>query len=434
MIRRVSLPFLLEGWAEPIPDVRVAGLCSGSNRIAPGDAYVHLGSGGRQALRRARERGALAIIHDETLKVELPGVPAIGIADLAGRLPALAARFHHHPADALRIAAVATDGGPASPAWFIAQSWQRARGGAALVAPAGTGRFDALQPGPVPRNPLAVQDVLAGCLADGADMVALDVTTGLLCNRGLEEVAVDVAVYAGDETGGADDFLPLFADTAPRFAVVNHDAAAGKALARRAADGVQVLTFGSRGATELQGSVRAMDANGMTIGLAGPWGRGEIRTGLLGRRNLDGLLAAAGALALMGVPWAQVMHQVEIMRPPPGRMYCLAGEGRQPSAVIDHAHTPAALEEVLLSLRDHLHGRLYCVLVGAGANRAAMSQVGGALSDRLLESTHRGRGRVIRDALRQAGPGDIVLIAGAGRGRWAQRGAAEVRSLMEEAA
>ena len=73
-------------------------------------------------------------------------------------------------------------------------------------------------------------------------------------------------------------------------------------------------------------------------------------------------------------------------------------------------------------------------LVGAGANRAAMAQVGGALSDRLLESTHRGRGRVIRDALRQAGPGDIVLIAGAGRGRWAQRGAAEVRSLMEEAA
>ena len=153
MSRRVSLPFLLEDWAEPIPDVRVAGLCSGSNRIAPGDAYVHLGSGGRQALRRARERGALAIIHDETLKVELPGVPAIGIADLAGRLPALAARFHHHPADALRIAAVATDGGPASPAWFIAQSWQRARGGAALVAPAGTGRFDALQPGPEAKAP-----------------------------------------------------------------------------------------------------------------------------------------------------------------------------------------------------------------------------------------------------------------------------------------
>ena len=434
MRRRVGLPFLLEGWAETVPEIRVAGLCSDSNRIAEGEAYLHVGRGGRETIRRARERGAVAIIHDDSLNVAISGVPAVGIADLAGRLPALAARFHHHPADALRIAAVAADAVTASPAWFIAQSWQRARGGAALVAAAGTGRFDSLQPGSLPRHALAVQSALAGCLADGADMVALDVNTGLLRNGGLEEVAVDVAVYAGDEGCSADGFLPLFDDTAPRFAVVNHDTAAGKALARRAAGGVQVLTFGSRGATELQGSVRSMDSNGMTIGLASPWGRGEIRTGLLGRRNLDGLLAAAGALALMGVPWAQVMHQVEIMRPLPGRMYCLAGEGRQPSAVIDHAHTPAALEEVLLSLRDHLHGRLYCVLVGAGVNRTDMLQVGEALSDRLFESTHRGRGRVIREALRQAGPGDIVLIAGAGRGQWARRGEAEVRSLMEEAA
>ena len=71
---------------------------------------------------------------------------------------------------------------------------------------------------------------------------------------------------------------------------------------------------------------------------------------------------------------------------------------------------------------------------GAGANRAEMLPVGEALSDRLFESTHRGRGRAIREALRQAGPGDIVLIAGAGRGQWAQHGEAEVRSLMEEAA
>jgi UDP-N-acetylmuramoyl-L-alanyl-D-glutamate--2,6-diaminopimelate ligase len=279
-----------------------------------------------------------------------------------------------------------------------------------------------------------VQYALAGCLAEGADLVAMDVSAGLLRNGGLDEVAVDVAVYAGDESGGANRFVPLFADTAPRFAVVNHDTSGGKALARCAAEGVQVLTFGSRGATELQGSVRAMDSNGMTIGLASPWGRGEIRTGLLGRRNLDGLLAAAGSLALLGVPWAQVMHQVEIMRPLPGRMYCLAGEGRQPSAVIDHAHTPAALEDVLMSLRDHLHGSLYCVLVDAGANRAALSEVAATLSDGVFTATRQDRSRAIRDALRRAGTGDIVLIAGAAHGRWGRHGAAEVRGLMEEAA
>ena len=52
----------------------------------------------------------------------------------------------------------------------------------------------------MPRNPLAVQGVLAGCLADGADMVALDVTTGLLRNRGLEEG--DGEVDPSDATKG----------------------------------------------------------------------------------------------------------------------------------------------------------------------------------------------------------------------------------------
>ena len=434
MNRRVSLPFLLEGWAECVPDIRVAGIRTDSNEVGPEDAYLHLGPGGRRAMRRAVERGAVAIIHDAAMPVTGSGVPSIGVSELAQRLPALAARLHHHPADALRIAAVAANGQSASPAWFIAQSWQRARGGAALIAAEGAGRFDSLRRGPLPRDPLGLQGALSACLSDGADLLALDVSPTLLANRCLEEVAVDVAVYAGGENGEADAFNPLFASTAPRFAVVNHDTAEGKALASRAADGVQVLTFGSRGATELQGAVRAMDSTGMTIGLASPWGRGEVRTGLLGRRNLDGLLAAAGALALMGLPWAQVMHQVEIMRSAPGRMCCLAGEGNQPSAVIDHAHTPTALESVLMSLRDHLHGRLLCVLVDAGANRGALLRVANRLSDQSFHATHRDRSRIIREALGLAGPGDIVLIAGAGRGRWATRGEAEVRSLMEEAA
>ena len=115
-------------------------------------------------------------------------------------------------------------------------------------------------------------------------------------------------------------------------------------------------------------------------------------------------------------------------------MNCLAGEGRQPTAVIDHARTPAELEEVLMTLRGHLHGRLYCVLVGAGGSREDLARVGHALADRLFETTRRRRSQAIREALRLAGPGDIVLIAGAARGRWLQRGEAEVRSLMEEAA
>ncbi len=110
------------------------------------------------------------------------------------------------------------------------------------------------------------------------------------------------------------------------------------------------------------------------------------------------------------------------------------GEEGKVVALHSHARTPDALEDVLVTLRGHLHGRLFCVLVDAGSRRGELARVGHALADRLIETTRSRRSQAIREALRLAGPGDIVLIAGAARDGWLQRGEAEVRSLMEEAA
>jgi UDP-N-acetylmuramoyl-L-alanyl-D-glutamate--2,6-diaminopimelate ligase len=264
--------------------------------------------------------------------------------------------------------------------------------------------------------------------------------------------------------------------------VVNHDEAEGKTLTRLVDPGTQVLTYGTNGATELQGSILGMDSTGMNLNIASPWGGGNVRTGLLGRRNLSNLLAAAGTLALMGMPWDKVMHQIEIMSAEPGKMNCLAGELGQPAAVIDGARTPEELEDVLLTLRSHLHGRLVCVLADIdqenrclgepAANRrsgesresalqgrlgateetagcrphsrlsplqrvswqAEMVRVAELLSDQVITASRANRRDAIRRALRDCGPGDIVLIAGMGLGDWQRHGEAAVRDLLEEAA
>lgn len=435
--RAVNLPFLLEGWAENVPPIPVSGLCRDLRRLQPGDAFIARSAA---ELARAHAAGAAVALHDaglplaETADAE-HALTVFAVDNLEQRLPALAARFHHHPADQVSLAAVSGHAGRTAAAWYIAQSWQRSQGRAGLIGSLGRGLFAS------PRAPLGRLDVfelhdsLAGCTAGGAETVALEVTQAMLNRNCLADLPLDVAVYSG--SGPDDDasrLLPLFDRHAPRFAVINHDAAGGKWLASRARSGVQVLTFGSNGATELQGSILAQDSSGMTVRVASPWGGGELRTGLLGSRNLSGLLAAAGALALMGMPWNRVMHQLEIMSPVPGRLSCITGEGARPAAVIDHARSPAALEQVLHDLRSHLHGRLYCILNTAGVRRHALAEVAAPLADEVFEVSRSNRSAVLRSVLARAGRHDIVLIAGGGQGDWARSGEAEVRHLLEEAA
>jgi UDP-N-acetylmuramoyl-L-alanyl-D-glutamate--2,6-diaminopimelate ligase len=193
----------------------------------------------------------------------------------------------------------------------------------------------------------------------------------------------------------------------------------------------------------------------------------------LGRFNVSNLMAAAGTLALLGMPWSQVMHQLELMHPVPGRMHCLGGENDQPLVVVDFAHTPEALKQALTALRSHLHGRLTCVF-GCGGDRdrgkrPMMAAVAESLADRVVVTTDNprseapqaifedmlagmhspanalvisDRGAAIRQAIMESRPGDIVLVAGKGHETWQESNGqrlpfsdeATVRAVLEAAA
>ena len=434
-IRAVSLPFLLEGWVDAVPPLAVSSLCIDVRHLQRDCAFV-----ARSATdaRRAQDCGARVVLHDECVQPVNISIPTVIVPSLGKLLPKLAARFHHHPADQMDLAAVAGGQGRTAAAWYIAQSWQRSQGNAGLIGRLGQGVFSSLDAATRSFDAVSLQRCLAECVAAGAETAALEAGPGLLERGCLDEVALKVAVYTGNahspQSDDTDRLQPLFDRHAPRFAVINHDSAEGKRLASRAGTGIEVLTFGRNGATELRGSILSQDSGGMSIRIASPGGGGELRTALLGAHSLDGLLAAAGALVLMGMPWNRVMHQLEIMSPVPGRLACIAGEGNRPAAVIDHASTPQALEHALLALRAHLHGRLYCILNTGGVRRRALAEVASSLSDQVVSVTRSSRSMVLSRVLREARGHDIVLIAGGGRGEWSQRGEAEVRHLLEEAA
>jgi UDP-N-acetylmuramoyl-L-alanyl-D-glutamate--2,6-diaminopimelate ligase len=480
----MSLRTLLEGWFEFAPGapeaaVRVDGLALDAATIAPGQAHVAVESARGQrvdAVRRAVGRGAAAVLHDGAAALPPLPVPVLAIRGLESRLAELGARFHRHPATQLTLAGVAGARGKTSTTHFIAQSWRRAGGGAGAISDLGCESMPAARGGrPAKLDDLALQGVLADCVRRGAERAVLEFSPRLFDPAAAADLGFEALAFTCSEPGratrqasGDAEWLRLFTEGHPRFAVVNHDDPAGKMLSRRIANGTQVLTYGTNGATELRGSVLGMDASGMTVRIAGPWGGGELRTGLFGAHNLANLLAAAGVLALLGMPWNQVMHQVEIMQAAPGRLDGLGGAARQPVVVLDEASSPAALEHALTALRSHLHGRLVCVFgcdaTQAPAERRAMAAAAGSLSDRVVmtvgdagrenpwaifEDMAQGlrrlddvrviedRAEAIRSAIEESAAGDIVLVAGRDSAGWAGavRGdAATVRGLLEEAA
>ena len=459
----MTVQTLLEGWCESVPGVTITGIALDSRLVQEGQAFLAVAGAsthGMQYAGQARARGAAVVIHDGLAEAPPLDIPLVVVPGLGRLLSGIGARFYHSPSDHLTIAGVTGTNGKTSTAHFIAQAWQRTSGDAGIIGTVGFGPLGSLQPANMTTpDPISLQAMLSDCLDQGVEKLAMEVSSHALDQGRCDDVAFDTAVFTNlsrdhlDYHGSMEAYAAakrrLFIDYHPRFAVINLDDAFGKTLAGEIANGTQVFTYGTNGSSELRGAVLQMDSMGMLIRLASPWGDGEVRTGLLGAFNISNLLAAAGTLALLGMPWSQVMHQLEMMRAVPGRMHCMGGDAAQPVVVVDYAHTPDALQHALTALRAHLHGRLVCVF-GCGGDRdmgkrPMMARIAESLSDRIVMTSDNPRGEdpasIIRDmqaglenpaqarvildratAIRRAvqgcGPGDIVLIAGKGHEAW----------------
>jgi UDP-N-acetylmuramoyl-L-alanyl-D-glutamate--2,6-diaminopimelate ligase len=173
-----------------------------------------------------------------------------------------------------------------------------------------------------------------------------------------------------------------------------------------------------------------------------PQGEVEIRAPLLGEFNALNLLAVLATLLALGIPATDAAQRLDGVQPVAGRAERFAAADR-PLVVVDYAHTPDALEQVLTALRAHTDGSLWCVF-GCGGNRdkgkrPQMGEIAERLADKIIVTDDNPRHesgdaivrdiaagmkqapRVIRDrkraiatAIAEAASADVVLVAGKG--------------------
>jgi UDP-N-acetylmuramoyl-L-alanyl-D-glutamate--2,6-diaminopimelate ligase len=465
-----SLARLFAGFDVPVPDLEVTGLALDSRRVSAGDLFLavrgHAGHGLRH-VETAIERGAAAIAWEPAPGMAAPEVelPQFAVRELGLRVGELAARFHGAPSESLYVCGVTGTDGKTSTAHLMAQALEQLGEACTYLGTLGTGRIQALAAAShTTPDPVSLQALLAEARDSGIRAVSMEVSSHALHQNRVGGITFDAAIltnvqrdhldYHGTVEAYAAAKRRFFEPADARLRVLNRDDARGAAwLAELAAAGVDascLLAYGLEGEppTDAQyviGRELVLHGAGLRMRLDTSWGALQVETGLLGRFNAYNLMAVAAVLLHKGHAPNTVVRLLAGLHTVPGRIEGFRAAASGPLVVVDYAHTPQALEQILRAVRAHCRGTLSCVF-GCGGDRdrgkrPLMAAAAAAGADRLIvtddnprsedpaaivadiltgipsgrrhEVIHD-RGAAIDAAIAAAGTDDVVVVAGKG--------------------
>ncbi|WP_101926214.1 MULTISPECIES: UDP-N-acetylmuramoyl-L-alanyl-D-glutamate--2,6-diaminopimelate ligase [Luteimonas] len=463
MSRPVLLSTLLPDVAGVPDGLAITGLVQDSRALRAGDVFVAIAGEDTHGLHyaaQAKAAGVAAILFEPPVGGDLPAPPAdaIAVPGLSARLPAMADRFHGQPSRAMTMVGVTGTSGKTSTVQLLAQAFEATGLRTGTIGTLGAGLHGAIVPTGF-TTPLLLQThaLLAELRDAGATAVAMEVSSHALDQGRVDAVHYDIAVfsnltrdhldYHGDMAAYGATKAKLFVRDGLRAAVLNIDDAFGAALQAQLAPGVRAITLSAAGSAgaDIAAHDIALDADGLSFTLRIGADTRVLRSSLLGRFNVDNLLAVAGVLQALGHDTDAIAGVLAALQPIPGRMNRLGGGDAQPLVVVDYSHKPDPLQQALQSLRGHLRGQLVCVFGCGGerdrGKRPEMAAIAEAHADRVIVTDDNPRGedgdaivaeiltgfaapdaviverdrrRAIECAIAEAQPGDIVLIAGKG--------------------
>ena len=469
-------------------DVAVSGMSLSTSRVRPGDLYAALPgtrAHGADFAAQALEAGAVVVLTDAAGLDRLPpGTPALGVSDPRRVLGRLAARIYGEPATALRVIGVTGTQGKTTTTRVLEQGLTAAGVTSAVIGTVGTriAGEDVRTQLTTPEAP-DLHGLFAAMRERGVDTCAMEVSSHALVLGRVDGVVFDVATFLNlgrdhlDFHDTVDDYFAtkasLFTPERAAAGLTNVDDEFGRRLLDVAT--VPMSTYSLR---DPHADWRAVDIDlgpaGATFTVVGPGVEVPAGIGIPGEFNVSNALAAIASAALAGLDPRQVADGISRVGGVPGRLEPVS-VGQDFTVVVDYAHKPDALEAVLATLRPLTDGRVV-VVIGAGGDRDTMKRpVMGEIAARLADvvvvtddnprtedaaairsavlAGARGPAEVvevgdrrlaIREAVRRARPGDVVLVAGKGHETGQQVGdvvhpfddrvvaAEEVRALADD--
>lgn len=453
-----------------LQDKLIGPLTLDSRLIQKGDTFIAVTgyqTDGRKFIESALASGADLIIaeaeqNEDFQQKYAENESVIWINQLNKQLSLLASNYFEHPSHMLKAIAVTGTNGKTSCSYLIAKTLQKIHFECFLLGTLGVGQSSNLQTTETTTaDAITMQKILAEAVNSGAQFAAMELSSHGIKQDRAAAVKLNTAVFTNltrdhlDYHGSMENYAQakrqLFVDQELKNAVINMDDRFGRKLAKdESISAVKwlVTTKLPTSGSNLNRWVWAEDVvfsmQGLHAKIYTPWGSGRLDSSLIGQFNLSNLLLVIAALGCILKDINPILLALQNVTAAPGRMQKV-GNKNTPLVIIDYAHTPDALEQTLLAIREHCVGMIFCVF-GCGGDRdngkrALMASIAEKLANRVIvtadnprtESPQKicddifsgfrkpekalyieDREQAIISAISQAKVGDAILIAGKG--------------------
>ncbi len=456
----------------------ITGVSANSQKVRPGYVFFATpGYGkldGRDYIQDAIVAGAVAVVSEiaqnDQVKTSLimpPGekkavIPHIQIPNLRTMIGQIASRYHGNPTQQMQTIGVTGTNGKTTVTTLLTKALNRLQIKSGFIGTHGVGsNIDKLKKTNMTTpGPFELQAYMAQLRDEACESVMMEVSSHAIAQHRVIGVNFDTVVLTNvtrdhlDYHRNIEEYIQikreLFLSYNAKHIVLNLDDQVGAQLAQRLHKQRQIIGYSMRGAKldnlpVVRGcQIRSTHSELSMVVVFGQQKR-ALKTHLMGDFNISNLLAVIASLVTLGFDFEQAVDSLQDASAVGGRMQVLDGGSRKPMVVIDYAHSPSALEAVLLNLRQSCRRKLICVFGCGGerdqGKRRLMGKVAEAHADAVILTDDNPRAEspksivtdilkgflcpwaveVVHDrteaimaAISGAMPGDVILIAGKG--------------------
>ena len=459
---------MLQELLERLP---VTSIAYDSRSVMPGAVFVALRglhADGARFAPQAIAKGAIAVVAESAPLAGI-SVPWVQVSNARDTLAALSAAYYGNPTDDLALVGITGTNGKTTTSYILASIFEAAGIKCGRIGTIGyrVGGREIEASRTTPEAP-DLQQMFRSMLAQGCGACVMEVSSHALSLRRVDYLRFAAGIF----TNLTRDHLDFHGDMEAYFVakrrlfellpegavgVINIDDRRGPEMAAAAK---RPVTYAIDGAADVRPGPLTFSLDGLTFDIRTPRGAIHVRSRLVGRPNAYNILAASAAAMALDLPFSAIEAGITALEHVPGRFHVVSEARDDVRVIVDYAHTDDALKNLLETARPLAAGRVITVF-GCGGDRdrtkrPLMGAVAARLSDlvivtsdnprsedpeRIIEEIRRGivipanrvapkgqhgtpslaivdRREAIEKGIREAKPGDLVLIAGKGHEKY----------------
>ena len=438
-------------------NIDIKGIEIDSRKIEPDNLFVAMKGtqmDGHAYIDKAIENGAIAIVCEVLPSNLHDHITYVQVNDSEKIVGTLATRFHGNPTQHLDLIGVTGTNGKTTIATLLYQMFRKFGYKVGLISTVCNYIDDeAIPTSHTTPDPITLNKLLGRMADEGCKYVFMEVSSHSVAQHRIAGLTFAGGIFTNltrdhlDYHKTVENYLKakkMFFDNLPKnaFVLTNLDDKNGMVMTQNTH--AKVYTYSLRSLSNFKGKVLEDDFTGMLLDINNK----EVNVQFIGRFNASNLLAVYGTACLLGKSPEEVLIKLSMLRPVAGRFDALRSPSGY-SAIVDYAHTPDALVNVLTAIHEVLNGRGQVItVVGAGGNRdkgkrPIMAAEAAKQSDKVIITSDNprfeesqdiindmlaglskddmkktisivDRKEAIRTACMLAQPNDVILIAGKG--------------------